>query len=135
MFRTTLRTAALTGLVIAAAAPAVATAAPAAAAPSQAKVVKNYTVSVKPGIVAGNAVQAKVVVRNPESSVSDWWSKATISKVVRKGVNGKYEMPYTAQGYRCTPVVKGNTASFTCKLRGADVSTTVKLTFDARFKG
>jgi hypothetical protein len=133
MSRIMLRAAVASGLVLAAAAPAVATAAPAAA---QTKLVRNYDVSVQPGVLAkGNTIQAKAVVRNPESSVSDWWSKGTIAKVVRKGVNGKYEMPYTSQGYRCTPSVNGQTADFTCKLRGGDVATTIKLTFSARYKG
>ena len=44
-------------------------------------------------------------------------------------------MPYTAQGYRCTPSVTGQNASFTCKLRGGDVATAIKLTFGARYKG
>ncbi len=128
-----LRAAVATGLVLAAAAPAVATAAPSTAAASQSKIVRTYEVSVQPGILAkGNAAQAKVVVRNPESSVANWWSKGTIAKVVRKGVNGNDHMLYTAQGYRCTPSVTGQNASFTCKLRGGDVATAIKLTFGAR---
>jgi hypothetical protein len=127
----TARTAVAAGLVLAMAVPAVASAAPASSAP--AKIVRNYDVRVNDGVLAkGRTVQAKVVVRNPESSVEDWWSKATIAKVVRKGVNGGYEI---SQGYRCTPSVNGQTASFTCKLRGGDVTTAIKLTFNARYAG
>jgi hypothetical protein len=131
------RTAVASGLVLAMAAPAVASAAPASAdSGAPAKIVRTYDVRVNDGVLAkGSTVQAKAVVSNPESSVQDWWSKGTIAKVVRKGVNGTYEMPYTSQGYRCTPSVNGQTASFTCKLRGGDVATTIKLTFNARYAG
>ena len=64
---------------------------------------------------------------------SRFWSRNTIGKVVRKGVNNGYEMPYWAQGYSCTPVMDGNVAHFTCKLRGADVPTTVTLRFSATY--
>jgi hypothetical protein len=133
MSRIMLRAAVASGLVLAAASPAVASAAPAA---SQSKLVRSYDVGVQSGVLAkGNTIHAKAVVRNPESSVSDWWSQATIAKVVRKGVNGRYEMPYTSQGFRCTPTVTGQMANFTCKLRGGDVATTIKLTFAARYTG
>jgi hypothetical protein len=42
---------------------------------------------------------------NPQSSLKDWYSQATIARVVRKGVNGGYEMPYKSQGFRVIPSV------------------------------
>jgi len=98
-----------------------------------------YHISVNPGILAGggNTVRAKVVVKNPERSVRDWYSRATIQKVVRKGVNNQIQKTYTSQGYRCVPVLNGSmsasTAQFTCKLRGGDVPTTVTVTYTAAF--
>jgi hypothetical protein len=95
-----------------------------------------YTVQVKQGALAqGNTVRAKVTVTSPQSNVSDWWSRATITKVVKKGVNNGYQEPYKSQGYTCNPIVRGNTTSFTCRLRGADVPTTIKLRFKAAFAG
>ena len=98
-----------------------------------------YHIRVNDGILANgqNEIRAKVVVKNPESSVRDWYSRATIKKVVRKGVNNEIQKPYRSQGYRCVPVLNGSmsasVAKFTCKLQGADVPTTVKLTFTAPF--
>jgi hypothetical protein len=70
--------------------------------------------------------------------VRNWYSRSTIQKVVRKGVNNEYQKPYNSQGYRCVPVLNGSmnasTAKFTCKLQGADVPTTVKLTFTVPFQ-
>ena len=125
------RRATAVGLVLASVVGAAAVPATSVAAP-----VKHvgYTIQVKQGALAqGNTVRAKVTVTNPQSSVKGWWSRATIAKVVRKGVNGGYQMPYQSQGYNCTPIVRGNTTSFTCRLRGADVPTTVKLRFKANF--
>jgi hypothetical protein len=99
-----------------------------------------YNISVNQGVLAGggNHVKAKVVVNNPESSVRAWYSRATIQKVVRKAANNGIEKPFNAQGYRCVPVLDGSmnasTARFTCKLNGADVPTTVRLTFTIPFK-
>jgi hypothetical protein len=99
-----------------------------------------YNISVNKGVLAGggNTVRAKVVVTNPQASVSDWYSRATIQKVVRKGVNNGIQKTYRSQGYRCVPVLDGSmnasTARFTCKLQGADVPTTVKLTYKVAFK-
>jgi hypothetical protein len=42
---------------------------------------------------------------------------------------------YSSEGFRCTPVVRGETTSFTCKLRGADVPTVVRLTFAVVYRG
>lgn len=99
-----------------------------------------YHIRVNDGILAGggDVVRVKSVVTNPEQSVRDWYSRSTIQKVVRKGVNNRYQKPYNSQGYRCVPVLNGSmnasTAKFTCKLQGADVPTTVKLTFTVPFQ-
>ena len=82
---------------------------------------KSYAVQVKPmALASASTVKASVIVTAPEAKVSSWWSAGTVSAVVRKGVNGGYQRPYAAQGYRCTPVVRGEKTSFTCKLVGAD---------------
>jgi hypothetical protein len=102
-------------------------------------VTKTYNISVDPAPLAGGAdhVRAKVVVRNPERSVSDWYSRATVKQVVRRAVDRGIQKPFNYQGYRCVPVLDGSmnasTAYFTCKLNGADVPTTVKLTFKIPF--
>jgi len=99
-----------------------------------------YHIRVNDGILAGggDVVRVKSVVTNPEQSVRNWYSRSTIQKVVRKGVNNEYQKPYNSQGYRCVPVLNGSmnasTAKFTCKLQGADVPTTVKLTFTVPFQ-
>ena len=56
-----------------------------------------YHVRVNEGILAtgDNVVRVKAVVKNPEQSVRNSYSRATIQKVVRKGMNGEYEKPYT----------------------------------------
>jgi hypothetical protein len=98
-----------------------------------------YNISVKPGILAGgqNTIKAQVKVTNPEKSVRYFWSRSTIQQVVRQGVNNGYQMPYSSQGFQCTPTLDGamnaSTARFTCKLRGADVPTAVTLTFTAPY--
>jgi uncharacterized membrane protein len=98
-----------------------------------------YHIGVNDGILAGggNVVRAKVVVKNPDPTVRSWYSRATIKKVVRKGVNNQIQKTYRSQGYRCVPVLDGSmnasTAHFTCKLRGADVPTTVTVTYTAAF--
>ena len=98
-----------------------------------------YHISVNPGILAGgqNTITANVKVTNPEKSVRDFWSRSTIQQVVRQGVNNGYQMPYKSQGFRCMPMIDGSmnasTENFTCKLRGADVPTTVTLTFAAPY--
>ena len=83
-------------------------------------------------------MRAKVVVTNPRKSVSDWYSRATVQKVVRRAANQGIQKPFNYQGYRCVPVLEGSmnasTAYFTCRLRGGDVPTTVKLTFTIPFK-
>ncbi len=95
-----------------------------------------YPVTVKPlALAQGKTVKTKVVVTAPEAKVKSWWSKATVAKVVRKGVNGGYQRPYQSQGYRCNATVKGETTSFACTLKGADVPTSIRLTFAVVFRG
>jgi hypothetical protein len=132
------RAAVASGLVLAVAtpvvAPAIASAAP--SNPTTTKIVRTYQVRVHPGVLAkGQTVKARVVIRNPQANVKGWYSKATIARVVRKGVDNGYEMPYTSRGYRVTPSVHGQNVSFTGKLRGADVPTTIKLKFNVRYAG
>lgn len=98
-----------------------------------------YHISVNPGILAAGQrnVTAQVKVTNPVNSVRRFWSRTTIQQVVRDGINNRYQKPYMSQGFRCTPTLDGSmnasTARFTCKLAGADVPTTVKLTFTAPY--
>ena len=40
--------------------------------------------------IATTSVVAKVLVMNPQSNVSDWWSRSAVTSVVRKGVNNGY---------------------------------------------
>jgi len=88
--------------------------------------------------IATASVVAKVLVMNPQSNISDWWSRSAVTSVVRKGVNNGYQEPYSSQGYRCVPVLDGSmnasTARFTCRLRGADVPTSGRITFTAPYK-
>lgn len=107
---------------------------PSAALAASSKTV-NYKVSVNPGVLArGRTVKANAKITNPEPIVASWWSSATISTVVRAGVNGGYQRPYASLGYRCTPVVRASTTSYSCKLRGADVPTSIELTFAVQFR-
>jgi hypothetical protein len=98
-----------------------------------------YNIKVNPGVLANGqtVVKANVKVTNPEKSVRDFWSRSTVQQVVRYGVNNGYQKPYMSQGFRCTPTLDGSmnasTAKFTCKLQGADVPTTVLLTFTAPY--
>lgn len=111
-----------------------------AAAATTVKQTSTYNISVNRGVLAGGGhkVRAKVVVTNPDASVSDWYSRATVRKVVRKAANEGIQKPFNYHGYRCVPVLDGSmnasVARFTCKLNGADVPTTVKLTFKIAFK-
>jgi hypothetical protein len=97
---------------------------------------KSYAVQVKPiALAKGRTVNTNVLVTAPEAKVRSWWTENTVAAVVRKGVNGGYQRPYLAEGYRCTPVVRGEKTSFTCKMMGADVPTTVRLTFTVVYRG
>ncbi len=103
-----------------------------AASQASSKVVNTYNVTVKKGVLDnGSTVKAKAVITNGAAQQSTWWSQGTINQVVRTGVNRGYGKPYVSQGYRCTPVVQAWNARFTCKLMGADVPTTINLTFAA----
>jgi hypothetical protein len=133
-----LRMTAVAGALVALAIPATASAATTA---HQQSTTRNHTyhISVKPGVLAGgqNTVTANVKVTNPESSVRRFWSRSTVQQVVRDGVNQGIQKPYMSEGFRCTPTLDGSmnasTARFTCKLQGADVPTTVTLTFTAPY--
>ena len=111
-----------------------------AATTTTVKQTSTYNISVNRGVLAGGGhkVGAKVIVTNPDASVSDWYSRATVRKVVRRAANKGIQKPFNYQGYRCTPVLDGSmnasVAHFTCNLTGADVPTTVKLTFTIPFK-
>jgi hypothetical protein len=108
----------------------------AALASSPSSINRNQNVNVKAMALAkGHTVKTQVNVQNPERQVSNWWSQPTVARIVQKGVNGGYQRPYQSQGFRCTPVVKGETTSFTCKLRGADVPTIVTLKFNVVYRG
>jgi hypothetical protein len=97
---------------------------------------KEYKVSVKPTALAkGNTVQVKATITAPEAKVQSWWSQKTVAAVVRKGVNGGYQSPYASEGYRCTPVIRGEKTTFNCKLMGADVPTTIRLNFTVVYRG
>jgi hypothetical protein len=96
------------------------------------KVVNTYNVKVQEGILAsGDTVKAKASISNGAAQQADWWSSKTISTVVRTGVNRGYAKPYVSQGYRCNASAQAWVGSFSCTLTGADVPTTVQLTFHA----
>jgi hypothetical protein len=96
----------------------------------------SYSVVVKPLALAhGTTVKVKATITSPEAKVKGWWSKKSVTTVVRKGVNGGFQSPYSSEGYRCTPKVRGELTSFTCKLQGADVPTTVRLSFAVVYRG
>jgi hypothetical protein len=111
-----------------------------AATPANTTQTTTYNITVNKGVLAGGGdqVKAKVVVSNPDKSVSGWYSRSTIQKVVRKAANQGIQKPFNYEGYRCVPVLDGSmsasTARFTCKLQGGDVATAVKLTFTIPFK-
>ena len=97
---------------------------------------KEYKVKVHPMALAkGNTVQVKATITAPEAKVQSWWSQKTIATVVRKGVNGGYQSPYSSEGYRCTPTIRGEKTTFNCKLMGADVPTTIRLSFTVVYRG
>jgi hypothetical protein len=97
---------------------------------------KEYQVKVNQlALAKGDTVQVKATITAPEAKVQSWWSQKTVSAVVRKGVNGGYQRPYSSEGYRCTPTVRGEKTSFNCKLMGADVPTTIRLSFTVVYRG
>lgn len=125
------------GVACAAIVPASAMAAPAVKKPQTV----SYNVPVKPlALASGKTVKATAVVTSPQANVSNWWNQKTVNAVVRKGVNGGYQSPYQAQGYQCVPKVKpqsngSSITSFNCKLQGADVPTTVRLSYNVVYRG
>lgn len=95
-----------------------------------------YEVTVKKlALAKGNKVKVNGRVTAPEAKVKQWWSRKTVSKVVRKGVNNGYQSPYKSEGYNCSPVVKGEVTRFACALQGADVPTSVTLRFAVVYRG
>jgi hypothetical protein len=97
---------------------------------------KEYQVKVNPMALAkGNTVQVKATITAPEAKVQSWWNQKTVAAVVRKGVNGGYQRPYMSEGYRCTPIIRGEKTTFNCKLMGADVPTTINLNFTVVYRG
>ena len=60
-----------------------------AATTTNVKQTSSYQINVNRGVLAGGGrtVKATAVVTNPERSVSDWYSRATIQQVVRKAAN------------------------------------------------
>jgi hypothetical protein len=95
-----------------------------------------YTVTVKTlALARGNTVKVKGTVTSPEAKVKGWWSQKTVAAVVRKGVNGGRQTPYTSEGFRCKVVVRGELTSYSCTLIGADVPTIVRLNFAITFRG
>jgi hypothetical protein len=97
---------------------------------------KEYQVKVNPMALAkGNTVQVKATITAPEAKVQSWWSQKAVAAVVRKGVNGGYQRPYMSEGYRCTPIIRGEKTTFNCKLMGADVPTTIHLSFTVVYRG
>jgi hypothetical protein len=108
---------------------------PALGQAASSKVVNTYNVKVAKGILAkGDVVKAKAVISNGAAQQQGWWNQQTIASVVRSGVNRGYGKAYISQGYRCTPVVNAWIGTFTCKFTGADVPTTIKLTFTADWR-
>lgn len=126
-----------TGVACAAMAPTAFAATPKTAQKQQ---TKQYTVAVSPqNLASGKTVQAKAVITAPEAKVSNWWSQNTVNQVVRRGVSGK-ATTYNVQGYQCSAKMKPQsngsaTTNFTCKLRGADVPTSITLTFSPVLRG
>jgi hypothetical protein len=121
------------GAALAAGAGAAVLVAPAQAAAKP--IIFKRQVTVNKGVLArGSTVKVMGTVRHPAGKVSAWWSAETIAKVVRVGVNGRSERPYRSRGYACAPTATGRTARFRCTLRGADVATTVRLTFSVTYR-
>jgi hypothetical protein len=96
----------------------------------------NYKVPVKSMVLAnGSTVAVSGKVTAPQMNVKNWWSANTIKSTVQKGVNNARQMPYSANGFRCTPVIKGEHTNFKCSLKGADVPTTVNFRYSIVYRG
>jgi hypothetical protein len=108
---------------------------PALGQAASSKVTNTYNVKVANGILAnGNVVKATAVISNGAAQQQSWWNQQTIASVVRSGVNRGYGKSYISEGYRCTPVVQAWIGNFSCEFTGADVPTTIKLTFAADWR-
>lgn len=95
-----------------------------------------YNVPVKRMMLArGSQVTVTGKVTAPQMSVKNWWSANSIRSTVQKGVNNARQMPYTANGYRCTPTIKGERTNFVCSLQGADVPTKVTFRYSIVYRG
>jgi hypothetical protein len=86
-------------------------------------------------LAKGSTVLAHGTVSSPQSNVRNWWNANTINRVVQAGVNGFRQSPYSADGYQCTPTIKGEHTNFVCKLKGADVPTSVTLRYSLIYRG
>lgn len=96
----------------------------------------NYNVPVKAMVLAkGRTVAVTGKVTSPQNNVKNWWSANAIKSTVQKGVNVAYQRPYNANGFRCTPVIKGERTNFTCSLKGADVPTIVNFKYSIVYRG
>jgi hypothetical protein len=105
-----------------------------AAAPKQSTF--KYNVPVKRMALAnGSTVAVNGKVTSPQANVKNWWSANTIKSTVQKGVNNGRQIPYTANGFRCVPVIKGARTNFACSLRGADVPTIVNFRYSIIYRG
>ena len=113
-------------------------------AASQAATTKTPTItkhySVATGAIQANSqrtVPVTVTVTNPVNSVKSWSSKKTVQDVTNLAVTGGWKKPFRYEGFRCVPTfpdgLSGYKANFTCKLRGADVPTTVTLKFGVQY--
>jgi hypothetical protein len=86
-------------------------------------------------LASGSTVLAKGTVTWPQPNVRGWWSANTINRVVRAGVNGGYQSPYSKAGFQCTPTIKGEHTNFVCKMQGADVPTSVNFRYSLVYRG
>lgn len=95
-----------------------------------------YNVPVKRMALAkGSNVIANGTVIWPQSNVSNWWSAGSVKRVVQAGVNNGRQSPYIKDGFRCVPTINGAKTNFVCKLRGADVPTSVNLRYSLIYRG
>jgi hypothetical protein len=82
-----------------------------------------YNVPVKRmALASGSTVAVNGTVTSPQANVKDWWSANTIKSTVQKGVNNGRQIPYSANGFRCVPVIKGARTNFSIIYRGDTAS-------------
>ena len=86
-------------------------------------------------LAKGTHVVANGTVTWPQSNVSGWWSANTINRVVRAGVNNGRQSPYSKDGFQCTPTINGEKTNFVCKMKGADVPTSVNFRYSLIYRG